>query len=928
MEEQPNHEKPKNDTKFKSELAAKRRERIMAQMAALQKSFIKDNPDFFTCDPKVSNADSMMDLTVDPNVGEPIAVGENQMGKSFTTERHTCILCREEQEVSVTGRCLVLSAFIQRSTVLSKNRNRKLSSDSDNIDPLFVTSDLYFGPHISTCGHVMHSDCWQNFFDQVLAKERRRPIRYGRHVSFDVDKHEFLCPLCECLSNSVIPIIPATDTETKQTTDKSNISLTNWLSGLHAIVEKANPVWIRDSSLIGENVGDKFVCRFLPHLQEILSNVSIEAKEYLEKLFEEYHECAVVNEELSPSLLDVMKNFSQDVYTTSLLVNPNPDDDRVSLMTYWSCAYTLHSIERMLRLEEKSIFSDLSSRKYNCLKAMVRYIGSSIAVFSDSVMKSHCIRILRYLLVNDYHHSSSNCCLDLDALSLLISLVITTPSLFLFDIDLQSNSKLYSMSLGNVSDKHYINLFIVFNIVQIILTQNSEDYSEEPMETEESNSQSGCSVNKSLLSFYSDVMIASGQTNIQTPNALQLELSIKANLLPFLRSVALFFHFLTNISPPQRLKDCDQTLTSSQEYDILCHYLGLNPKFSVLLESTSLRQLALIWARHPRVHLIINQNNTEVESPIELQPKLIAQPHALNHLVQLPNDYSDLINSVSQFTCPNSEGDDSRSPTMCLVCGTILCSHSYCCQKELEGSMVGSCTWHSHFCGAGQGMFLRIRDCKILLLAGKTKGCYSAPPYVDEYGETDQGLIRGNPLHLCHNSYAELHRLWYQVFSPTREYISATVGADMGATSETQPHALNHLVQLPNDYSDLINSVSQFTCPNSEGDDSRSPTMCLVCGTILCSHSYCCQKELEGSMVGSCTWHSHFCGAGQGMFLRIRDCKILLLAGKTKAPLGNVNTVLSMRLNVSDTIRHGIPEQIAHALETSSNLAAFNWQLL
>ena len=46
----------------------------------------------------------------------------------------------------------------------------------------------------------------------------------------------------------------------------------------------------------------------------------------------------------------------------------------------------------------------------------------------------------------------------------------------------------------------------------------------------------------------------------------------------------------------------------------------------------------------------------------------------IKQLVQLPRDYSELINSVSQFPCPASSGDDSRTPTMCLVCGTMLCS--------------------------------------------------------------------------------------------------------------------------------------------------------------------------------------------------------------------------------------------------------------
>lgn len=46
----------------------------------------------------------------------------------------------------------------------------------------------------------------------------------------------------------------------------------------------------------------------------------------------------------------------------------------------------------------------------------------------------------------------------------------------------------------------------------------------------------------------------------------------------------------------------------------------------------------------------------------------------INQLVSLPHDYSELINTVSQFPCPASSGDDSRTPTMCLVCGKMLCS--------------------------------------------------------------------------------------------------------------------------------------------------------------------------------------------------------------------------------------------------------------
>lgn len=61
---------------------------------------------------------------------------------------------------------------------------------------------------------------------------------------------------------------------------------------------------------------------------------------------------------------------------------------------------------------------------------------------------------------------------------------------------------------------------------------------------------------------------------------------------------------------------------------------------------------------------------------------------------------------------------------------------------------MGACTSHSHTCGAGAGIFLRVRECEILLLASPNRGCFLAPPYLDDYGEPDQGLRRGNPLHL------------------------------------------------------------------------------------------------------------------------------------------------------------------------------------
>ena len=119
----------------------------------------------------------------------------------------------------------------------------------------------------------------------------------------------------------------------------------------------------------------------------------------------------------------------------------------------------------MLREEGKSIFGDLSSRRYHCLQALVRYVGVSSIEYNISIIRSHCIRLLRYLLIFDNYISSPSC-LDVDAFGLLVSLILSNPSLYLNEDKDDKVSALFVPS-GNVFDQHYINLIIVFHIIQV-----------------------------------------------------------------------------------------------------------------------------------------------------------------------------------------------------------------------------------------------------------------------------------------------------------------------------------------------------------------------------------------------------------------------------------------------------------------------------
>ena len=100
-----------------------------------------------------------------------------------------------------------MASFVQRSTVMSRSRG-KMFETGDEVDPLHTPRDLYWGVHVSSCGHMMHSDCWQGFYKSVTVKERRA-LRMGQHFTVDISKGEYLCPLCGCISNTVLPVLPS-----------------------------------------------------------------------------------------------------------------------------------------------------------------------------------------------------------------------------------------------------------------------------------------------------------------------------------------------------------------------------------------------------------------------------------------------------------------------------------------------------------------------------------------------------------------------------------------------------------------------------------------------------------------------------------------------------------------------------------------------
>ncbi|KAF9353814.1 hypothetical protein BGX34_011365 [Mortierella sp. NVP85] len=131
---------------------------------------------------------------------------------------------------------------------------------------------------------------------------------------------------------------------------------------------------------------------------------------------------------------------------------------------------------------------------------------------------------------------------------------------------------------------------------------------------------------------------------------------------------------------------------------------------------------------------------------------------AIYELVGLPKRLDALFEQSIKYVCPKCN-TVPHDPALCLCCGTIVCSQSFCCLEGLDSEGRGECNTHALTCTGPVGIYLLIKKCVILLLHVRN-GCFHPAPFLDEHGEADLGLRRGRPQFLNPLRYDDLRRLW------------------------------------------------------------------------------------------------------------------------------------------------------------------------
>ncbi|XP_058984354.1 E3 ubiquitin-protein ligase UBR1 isoform X3 [Musca domestica] len=800
-------EQEKREKEERARLAAERRAKILAQMQSAQNKFMTSNAEMFASANDVAsdtNASSAMEWQDDNCLEGAVAynstacLGVERRLQQPEEEKYNCILCFEEATVSKEGPTLVYPAFVQKSKVLKPESNYP------------------FSIHTSSCGHVMHVNCWQEYYNNEESKEIRRPRRHPLQVFPSTPSTEFQCPYCRCLSNTVLPLTPPLSKYSIPNVFHAGdemFPIDLWIEGIRVFGEKLNNLILAEDP----DLWSFHLPEWLPTLKE--AHIPIDPKQF-EKMAQ-----PTPRSELPTSWI----NFVQH-YIKSLKRN----EDEGILNMWHSCVYTVQSLEVYLRSVGKPLKDEMSIRHQSCLSGLIRACCLYSGNLTQSDIKYLIKSVAKLLNVVFKHYGDS--VLEWNCFSKMVSTIMMVPNLLFArdrDVSVVPNGSLmdfYTLQvflLANVvkslvlfeqpaeglmdieeedyvaiSDKQLENISTFFNKYNIQArqkaavaataaaaaqrqkkTNNGNDNGESKQQQQPQKQQSLGDNNATASAAgvadnndEEDMMTDSTQQNQlqqQQQGELQQEEEIteqklallspqlvtalldhiKMEMREFLRCSCLFFHFVTDVEFPDYL-----STSESDTFENMCKYLGLNSQLESYFDmATPYATIMEMFASHHDITNleVVTTKIKKTGDPLVIVPCIRPVPP----LVSLPEDYSDLINSVSDFSCPNNEREEMKTPTMCLVCGEILCAQSYCCQPELYSRNVGACTYHAYFCGAEIAPFLRIRDCQIVYL-GKNKGCFVQPPYLDEYGETDQGLRRGNPLRLCPARYSKIHLSW------------------------------------------------------------------------------------------------------------------------------------------------------------------------
>lgn len=642
------------------------------------------------------------------------------------------------------------------------------------------------GPTSTSCGHIMHFTCFENYFQSVTRRHSQQVAR--NHPERTVMK-EFVCPLCKALANTFLPIVWKHSQQSYPGDLAVSHDFESFVGG--SLSEFLKSGIDSDESAFGTAVAQVHAQTLSTFSNSSLAPVIAQSQageftispggSWDRPEMAAFAELATIYGRLRDSLTIVSRTQP-----------PSEGPGTKSLPPYHllvnTFANTVASVEIGHRGREAEFGTSLLTSVPQQTLSHLQILSSTLRAYAaagtltirgpavEVHYKELCGRI-EYQLAGEAHKHGVPPLLSMDSFQFLVQ---TTMVL---------------CPIRKLEVRHVLQLSLTIELLRVVLAfmLDSAAFARagEKLTTENTRksfhnmgSKEAHAV-KSLVMCLNNMLQRHGGSsrldsfqdsvqNLTPEGASDLYTLCRTYGLAFLRKSAILFHVAHGVDFPNTAG----SEAGLPEFDRLLHLFQLPDIVDILLSFdefsgvNDMKDRASSWLLDSILGMIGPDQDT-------LGIRLL-HPAPLE-LIGLPKYFDVLMEESHYWKCPTT-GKEVSDPALCLFCGEIFCSQTVCC---LTKEMRGGCNAHIEKCSSPIGMFLFVRKCHVALLhvvkdpraaehdrerphrglhtptpssLTLSHGSFFPAPYLTKHGETDSGLRSKHQLILNQKRYDKLLR--------------------------------------------------------------------------------------------------------------------------------------------------------------------------
>lgn len=648
--------------------AAKRRqEAIMKQFALAQQSFLDsaENIDDEEDDEEGEGqrVDEENGMMMDEDGGKKKVVA-----KSYGS----CIVCQDELDRSKPFGSLALiqtSNFIRNltndeddttygvydriaTTPTSFDRDTRLAStlSSPSTSTLTGSPPQYSdgGLHISACGHQLHLHCFETYYTSIETRHNLQPTRCHPE---DVDRCEFVCPLCKSLGNVLLPVVIEDESEEEGMREESE----------EGEFEKS----LKTGSLVNDQGGEG-----VRTLAEATAELALVYSSNGDSVVWPWPVTPL--NYTRPSTVKIgMESMTLNVLgvASSLATEMGHDSTVVVALVTGLIGYTLSTMEIASRShpDNLSAVEAMSTSSVEMMKSLVKILRvlPEIRGISRQSVKEYVVGSAQRLmgdyavsLPRRFEDERLEC--ELEALERLIEIAVVAPNAFQHIVTVGFYSRLWQVYHSVAQQPGLQKGLWGEEEVTKLIGEDDE-----------------------LLTVYAELAKIRSFDSTYDGGVSDLVLGkvLYVFALPYLRRVSMLQKIVFDASTST--SSSSSTPSSSLE---LCRLL-------IELDITPLSQAFAPLDYSPATTTLQFHLFTLLSSVPQRIDALIYQLPTIYELVTLPNELDSLAADSLVRVCQRCE-TVPREPALCLFCGHIVCSQSFCCMDGEAEAQHGECNTH------------------------------------------------------------------------------------------------------------------------------------------------------------------------------------------------------------------------------------------